>query len=63
MIIKKRFPMMRIMVASLSIGCDGAGHHMWEKMLIEKDVETTQDAAMNMKKYLPWMQSKRWHKK
>jgi len=51
-IIKKRFHIMRIMVASPGVACEGGAHHMWEKMLHEKDVETTQEAAMNMKKYL-----------
>ena len=51
-IIKKRFHIMRIMVASPGVVCEGGDHHMWEKMLHEKDVETTQEAAMNMKKYL-----------
>ena len=43
---------MRILVASPGVACEGGAHHMWEKMLHEKDVETTQEAAMNMKKYL-----------
>ncbi len=41
-----------IIVASAGVGGEGAGHHMCEKMLTEKDVETMQEAAMNMKKYL-----------
>ena len=51
-IMKKRFHKMCIIVASAGAGGEGAGHHMWEKMLTEKDVETMQEAAMNMKKYL-----------
>lgn len=51
-IMKKRFRKMCIIVASAGVGGEGAGHHMCEKMLTEKDVETMQEAAMNMKKYL-----------
>jgi hypothetical protein len=51
-IIKKRFHMMCSMVASTGTGAEGAGHHMWAKMLKENEVETMQEAAMNIKKYL-----------
>ena len=47
-----RFPIMLIIVAFAGGGGEGAGHHMWHKMLIENEVDTMQDAAMNMKKYL-----------
>jgi hypothetical protein len=49
---KKRFHIMRIIDASGGVGAEGAGHHMWAKMLKENDVETMQEAAMNIKKYL-----------
>jgi hypothetical protein len=51
-IMNMRLPMIFIMVASTGRGNAVAGHHMWLKMLTEKDVETMQEAAMNMKKYL-----------
>ena len=52
--IKKRFHRMCIMVASTGAGAETAGHHMWAKMLKENEVETMQEAAMNMKKYLKY---------
>ena len=54
MIIKKRFHRMCSMVASAGTGAETAGHHMWAKMLKENEVETMQEAAMNMKKYLKY---------
>ena len=51
-IMNMRLPMTFIMVASTGRGAAWAGHHMWLKMLTEKDVETMHEAAMNMKKYL-----------
>lgn len=51
-IIKKRFHRMCSIVASAGAGAETAGHHMWAKMLKENEVETMQEAAMNIKKYL-----------
>ncbi len=51
-IMKNRFHMMRIMEASGGVGAVETGHHMCAKMLNEKEDDTMQEAAMNMKKYL-----------